>query len=303
MVDFKNRHVQGVLLAILGAMMFSSKAILVKLSYQYNVDKVSLLFMRMGFALPIYVVIAFYQFKKERSRTVSSKEWLTLIFVGIIGYYLASFLDFWGLQFIGAGMERLILFLYPTMTVILSALILKKTITKIQVVAIVIAYIGIAVAFWEQLFVGHSKEFWFGVILVFCSALTYSFYLIGSDKIIPKLGVLKFTSYCMIISCLVVIGHYNLTSETKILDLPWQAHLLGFSVSIFNTVIPSFIISAAIFRIGSAKTSILSSVGPVSVLVTAAIFLGEEITGYKIAGTLIVIAGVLLISTSKKQVR
>lgn len=286
------------MLAIAGAALFSSKAILVKLSYGYGVDKISLLFMRMSFALPVYLVIAFLQFKKEKS-AVKRSEWLILFFIGIIGYYLASLLDFWGLQYIGAGLERLILFLYPTMTVILSAVILKKKITKIQVVAIGIAYLGLGVALWKQLFEGHGEQFWLGAILVFFSALTYSFYLIGSEKIIPKLGVMKFTSYCMIISCVVVIIHYNISSETKIMNLPWQGHLLGFAVAMFNTVIPSFLISTAILRIGSATTSILSSIGPVSVLITASIFLGEEITIYKIIGTVIVIIGVLLISTAK----
>lgn len=298
-MPIKSNYLQGILLAIAGAALFSSKAILVKLSYGYGVDKISLLFMRMSFALPIYIVIAFLQFKKEKS-VVSRNEWLILFFIGIIGYYLASLLDFWGLQYIGAGLERLILFLYPTMTVILSAVILKKKITRIQIIAIGIAYLGLSIALWKQLFEGHGEQFWLGAILVFFSALTYSFYLIGSEKIIPKLGVLKFTSYCMIISCIVVIIHYNIASETKIMDLPWQAHLLGFSVAMFNTVIPSFLISAAILKIGSATTSILSSIGPVSVLITASIFLGEEITVYKIVGTAIVIIGVLLISTAKR---
>lgn len=300
-MDFSNKNVQGVALAILGAIMFSSKAILVKLSYGYGVDKLSLLFMRMAFALPVYLVIAIVQYRKGKSETVTPKQWMILVVIGLIGYYFASFLDFWGLQYIGAGIERLILFLYPTMTVILGALILKKMVTKQQIIAIVIAYIGIFIAFWDQVFIAQNPNFWFGAFLVFGSALTFSFYLVGSDKIIPKLGVLKFTSYCMVISCTGLIIHYNLSSETEILELPWQAHLLGLLVAIFNTIIPSFVISAAIYRIGAARTSILSSVGPVFVIITAAIFLGESITIYKVLGTIVVIAGVWLISQQKEK--
>ena len=299
-VLLKNKNTQGVALAIAGALLFSSKAILVKLSYGYGVDKLSLLFMRMGFALPVYVVIAYFQFKKAKSKDVSKKEWVILVVAGIIGYYFASFLDFWGLQYISAGLERLILFMYPTMTVILGAIILKKKITRIQIAAICVAYIGISVAFWDQVTLQQTGDFWFGSSLVFLSALTFSFYLVGSDKIIPKLGALKFTSYCMIISCVVMIVHYNLMSETNILDLPWQGHLLGFLVAVFNTIIPSFLISSAIYRIGAARTAILSSIGPVYVIIVAAMFLGEEITVMKVVGTMIVIGGVLLISRGKK---
>jgi len=296
----KNKNTQGVILAIVGALMFSSKAILVKFSYQYGLDKLSLLFLRMSFSLPVYLTIALVQRRKSKANDLSIKDWGVLVVIGIIGYYFASFLDFWGLQYIGAGLERLILFLYPTMTVILGAIILKKKIKKVQVLAISIAYLGIGIAFFDQINVVHNDNFWFGSVLVFLSALTFSFYLIGSEKLVTKLGVLKFTSYCMVISCVAVIIHFNLQSIVSIFSYSWEAYMTALCVAVFNTIIPSFIISAAIYRIGSAKTSILSSVGPVFVLIVAAIFLGEDITIAKVVGAFVVIAGVWLISKGKK---
>ncbi|MFT6746647.1 MAG: drug/metabolite transporter (DMT)-like permease [Glaciecola sp.] len=296
----KSKNTQGVILAIVGALMFSSKAILVKFCYGYGLDKLSLLFLRMSFALPVYVLIALVQQRKSQTNNLSKKDWLILVVIGIIGYYFASFLDFWGLQYIGAGLERLILFLYPTMTVILGAIILKKKIKRVQVLAIVIAYLGIGIAFFDQINAVHNDNFWFGSLLVFLSALTFSFYLIGSEKLVTKLGVLKFTSYCMVISCVAVIIHFNIQSTTSIFSYRWEAYAVALCVAVFNTIIPSFIISSAIYRIGSAKTSILSSVGPVFVLIVAAIFLGESITVAKVIGAFVVIAGVWLISKGKK---
>lgn len=297
-----SNQIQGFALAILGAAMFSSKAILVKLSYEIHVDTMSLLFMRMGYALPIYAVIAIFQFRKKRVTDVSKQQWLILLFIGIVGYYLASFLDFWGLQYISAGLERLILFLYPTMTVLLTALIFKRKILRQQILAILIAYVGIAVAFWEEATSTQNENFLLGATLVFFSALSFSFYLVGSEGVLAKLGVLKFTSYCMIISCIAVMIHYNLVSETSVFDLSWKAHALGFSVAMFNTVIPSFIISAAISKIGAAKTSVLSSIGPVFVIFAAAMFLkNEEITLLKLVGAGVVILGILYLSQSKSK--
>ncbi len=294
-----NKNTQGIFLAIVGALMFSSKAILVKFSYGYGLDKLSLLFLRMSFALPVYLVIACIQYKKNKSTNLNVKDWLILLFIGILGYYFASFLDFWGLHYIGAGLERLILFLYPTMTVILGALILKKRIRKNQVLAILIAYVGIGIAFSDQIYQTQNNNFWFGALLVFLSALTFSFYLIGSENLVTKLGVMKFTSYCMVVSCMAVIVHFNLQATESIFTYSREAYFTAFCVSVFNTIIPSFIISAAIYRIGSAKTAILSSVGPVFVLVVAAIFLGEAITFTKVLGAFVVIVGVWLISKKK----
>lgn len=287
---------QGVLLALLGATLFSSKAIMVKLSYQIEVDTLTLLVMRMGFALPFYLLIALRESRKPNLQKIETKDWFILFFIGLVGYYLASLFDFIGLQYISAGLERLILFLYPTITLLLSALIFKRKLRRNQVVAIVVAYIGIFISFWDKIFVPQGELFWLGALFIFGSALTYSFYLVGSESIIPKFGVVKFTAYCMVISCLIMMFHFAVSDAPSILSHSWHVYALGFAIAMFNTLIPSFIISAAISKIGSAKTSALSSIGPVFVIVTAAIFLGESITAPKVIGTLVVIVGVWLAS-------
>ena len=294
-------EIKGIGLALLGATLFSSKAVLVKLSYQYGVDKLGLLVMRMGFALPFFIGIAWYDYRKNGAKKLSSQQWLLLVFLGIVGYYLASLFDFWGLEFIGAGMERLILFLYPTLTAIFAAIAFKRKISRLQIIAILICYLGITVAFWEHLNMQKGPHFWWGALLVFGSALTYSFYLVGSEKLIPELGVTRFTSYCMIVSSMVIITHYLINSSVPFTSYPWQVYVYGLSISMFNTVIPSFIISAAILKIGSAKTSVLSSIGPVFVIISASIFLNEPITVYNVVGTLIIIWGVTMISNSKTR--
>ena len=198
----KNKKVIAIILALVGAIMFSSKAVMVKLSYEYRIDSLSLLLLRMGFSLPIYITIAYVNKKKISNKNLSNKDWCYLVFLGIIGYYFASYLDFVGLQYITASLERLVLFIYPTITTILVAIYFKRKISIYKAIAIVVSYIGIALAFWGKTQDDIQENFWLGVFLIFASAVTFSIYLVGSEKIIPKFGVQKFTSYCMIISCL-----------------------------------------------------------------------------------------------------
>jgi drug/metabolite transporter (DMT)-like permease len=275
--------------------MFSSKAVMVKLSYEYNIDSLSLLLLRMGFALPIYIFIAFNS-KETETIKHSKKEWLTLVFLGIIGYYFASFLDFSGLQYITASLERLVLFIYPTITTILVAIHFKRKISNYKIIAIIFTYIGIGVAFWGEIEDDFHEDFWLGVGLIFASAVTFSIYLVGSEKLIPKFGVKRFTTYCMIVSCISVLIHFGIKSDVDITSFPWQVYALGMVIAVFNTVLPSYMMSAAIKTIGSSTTSILSSVGPISVIVLGYFLLGEQISYFQIAGTFIVIIGVVIMS-------
>ena len=292
----KNKKVIAIILALVGAIMFSSKAVMVKLSYEYRIDSLSLLLLRMGFSLPIYITIAYVNKKNISNKNLLNKDWGYLIFLGIIGYYFASYLDFVGLQYITASLERLVLFIYPTITTILVAIYFKRKISIYKVIAIVVSYIGIAVAFWSKTQDDIQENFWLGVFLIFASAITFSIYLVGSEKIIPKFGVQRFTSYCMIVSCLSVLIHFGIKSDVDITSFPWQVYAFGVIISIFNTVLPSYMMSAAIRTIGSSTTSILSSVGPISVIILGYLLLDEQISYYQISGTLIVIIGVIIMS-------
>lgn len=282
------------LIAILGAILFSSKAILVKLGYRIEIDKITLLTLRMGFALPVYVVSAFMYPRHGQNKPIAPKHWLGLVFFGVIGYYFASFLDFWGLQYVNASLERLILFCYPTITAILSFFVFKQRLSVKSWIAILICYIGLIIALWENLF-AEISDFWLGFCLIFGSAVTFSVYLIGSQKLIPVFGVQRFTSYCMMVSCGAVLFHFQLTSEVSLISLTAHQYLIGIFMAVFATVLPSYMMSYAISKVGASTTALLSSVGPIAVLVMAYFILDEPITWFHFFGTIIVITGVLMI--------
>ena len=285
----------GAIIGITGIVMFSAKAIMVKLGYRYDVDTVTLLLLRMVFALPFYFVIAVKETKKKNSNKLSKKDIWRVIGLGFIGYYLASYFDFFGLKFISASLERLILFVYPTLVIIISVIFLKKKATRIQIYSILVTYLGIFIAFADDLnFEGDNL--WIGVGSIFLSALTYAFYLVGSGVMIPKLGAVRFTAYAMTVSCIMVIIHYLLTNTVEVLHQPWQVYALGFGMATVSTVIPSFLISEAIRRLGASNFAIFGSIGPISTIVLAIIFLGERIDFYQIIGTIVVIIGVSIIN-------
>lgn len=294
-----DKNITAIGIALVGALLFSSKAVFIKAAYLYDVDKLSLLLLRMIFALPFYLLYAFKPVGNSKSKTINYKDWSILIVLGIIGYYFASYLDLWGLEYITAGMERLILFIYPTITTLLVALFFKRKITKTILLSILLTYVGIFIAFWDFLHHSEVKNFWLGAGLIFGSALTFSFYLIGSERLIPKFGSVKFTSYSMIVSCLATILHFSILGSFKIFNLEWQVYVIALCIALFSTVLPSFMMSYAIKIIGASKTAIVSSVGPIWVLVIAYFTLGEVFSSLQFLGTIVVIAGVWL-TTRKK---
>ncbi len=299
----KHQLIVAGLMAALGVIMFSAKAVLVKLAYAYQVDSVSLLLLRMSFALPVYIIIAFVEVSKSKRTRLKARDYYALIALGFMGYYLASYLDFEGLKHLSAGMERLILFVYPTLVVIISSLALKKKISKQQLGAILITYVGVFVAFYKYASLAEVQgNIPLGVILIFGSALSYAIYLVGSGDLIPRIGSVRFTAYAMIVSCTSVIIHYLIKGgDAEVFHLHPQVYLLGAAMAIFSTIIPSFLLSEAIKRIGASNVAIIGSLGPVSTIILAAIFLGEKVSLYQIIGTCIVISGILLIMLSKSD--
>lgn len=288
----------GVLMAITGIVMFSAKAIMVKLGYRYDVDTVTLLLLRMTFALPVFAFISYRETKKVLSYKPGKKDFFVVFGLGFVGYYLSSYFDFYGLQFISASLERLILFVYPTLVIVISMLALKKHATKIQIYAILITYFGVFIAFADDLSV-DGDGLWVGTISIFLSALTYAIYLVGSGAMIPKLGAVRFTAYAMTVSCLMVMLHYVVTNSFEVLHQPWEVYALGFTMAMVSTVIPSFLISSAIKRLGASNFAIYGSLGPISTIILAVIFLGERIDIYQIIGTVVVIVGVSVINIKR----
>ncbi|WP_108804025.1 DMT family transporter [Aquimarina sp. Aq107] len=287
----------GIILAIIGVILFSAKAVMVKMAYKYQVTSEHLLLFRMSFSLPVYIIIA--QFNKPASpENIKRKDYLWIVFFGFIGYYLASYFDFLGLQYIKAGLERIILFVYPTLVLIISRVFLKHKITKQQLVAILITYVGVLITFWQELQL-DIPNLLSGVVLIFLSALTYAIYLVGSGWLIPKFGVVVFTSYAMIISSLCIISQYLIFDRSDILSYSSEVYVLSVLMAFFSTIIPSYLISSAIARLGASNVAIIGSLGPVSTILLAFFILEESLSILQIIGAGIVIFGIY-ITTRKK---
>ena len=297
-MQYKNKFISGILIGILGIVLFSSKAVMVKLAYKYQVDALSLLLLRMVFSFPFYLVIAIMYGRKKNQDVIFKTDYYWLAFFGIVGYYLSSYFDFVGLVYIKASLERIILFLYPTIIIVFNRLFLKKPINTTQALAIFLTYIGIVITFWGEVVISGSNTYIGGFFILLC-AITYATYLVGSGWLIPKFGVVKFTSYAMLISCICVFFHFGIFSKIDIFSLQWQVYVLGFLIAIFATVIPSFLVSEAINRINSSNFAVIAGFGPISTIILAGIFLNEMLTLLKLFGALVVIFGILLVSLKK----
>ncbi len=287
----------GFIIALTGAILFSTKAIFVKLAFQSTqVDAVTLLCLRMLFSLPFYLAAAWMVAKKENKAILSWRDGFFLVSLGILGYYLSSLFDFIGLQYISAGLERLILFLYPTFAVLINTFFFKTRLNRIQLIALVLTYLGIGIAYIGELQLDTSNpKFFFGSFMIFLCAVTYSFYLVGTGRMVNKVGVTRYTAYAMLTATLGVFIHFLATHSIH--SIPFTNTLTGYSIAlaIVATVLPSFLMSNGMKRIGSNNVSIITSIGPVSTILQAHFFLGEKIIAAQLAGTALVITGVILI--------
>ncbi len=293
-------QVVGVLFALGGAVLFSAKAIFAKHLYEISeIDYSNTLVLRMGFALPFYVIILWREYSTKKVQ-ISRTDGLYILALGFLGYYLAAVLDFWGLEYIPASLERLILFIYPTMVVVMNYFVYKKPISKTQFIAIGVTYAGIVLAFVNKFEVeGTQEDMTKGVILVVLCAIAYSFYIVGGGKLIPKIGPKVFTSWALVISAIMVFIHNITLSEIHVFDYSLEVYVTALCMAIFSTVIPSFMISAAIKHVGPNTTSILSSIGPVATIIMGILILGENVDRYQVMGTAIVIIGITIVSYKK----
>lgn len=290
----------GVVFALLAAVGFSAKAILVKLAYLEGVDAITLLALRMVFSVPFFILVAIWA-SRRAAEPLSTHDMLLVLGLGLVGYYLSSFLDFLGLQYISAGLERLILFLYPTMTVILSALLYQRAIGRGVVVAMLLSYAGILLVFMHDAGFKQGGDVVLGAGLVFLSTLSYSVYLVGAGHTIARIGTARFTSYAMIVASIASLVQFAFTHRLSALDLSLRAYELSFAMAIFSTVLPVFLLSYAIRSIGSGSASLIGSIGPVSTIYLAYLFLHENVSWLQIAGSLLVLLGVLLVSFNAKK--
>ena len=298
-----NLYNQGFLWAVLGTILFSTKAILIKLCFKTtNIDASSLLMLRMLFALPFYAAAMWYYFANQQLKKVKASTYFAAGLIGLLGYYVSSLFDFIGLQYVSASIERIILFIYPTLAVLLNLLIFKVAITKRQWLAILITYIGIGLAYWGELNqIPDTKMFFFGTWMILICAITFAFYLVGSGKIIPKIGAPQFTSLSMLAASVGIFIHYFVTHQqgiASIVDMPilYSSSIwLVIALALIGTVIPSFLMSGGMKRIGSNDLAIITSIGPVSTLFQARWVLNEAFSWEQISGTVFVVLGVILV--------
>ncbi|WP_434624650.1 DMT family transporter [Azospirillum sp. B2RO_4] len=286
----------GLGLAVAGVIAFSLRPVIIKLAYRYNVDPVTLIMLRMVFALPFFLAMALWSGVKKGERApIAGRDLALTIGLGITGYYAASFCDFLGLRYVSAGMGRLLLFLYPTIVVVLSALFLGKRIGLREVVALVVSYAGVALVVWSEVGTGHP-DFMTGAGLVFMGAFLYSIYLVGSSRVVQRIGSMRFTAYAMTAACLCCILQFLLLRPLSALDLPPAVFGLSVVMSVVCTVLPVLMTAEALRRVGPNLVALSGAIGPVAAAVFGYLALAEPMGWLQLAGAALTVAGVMIIS-------
>ncbi len=297
----KQRYWTGALLVLGAAFCFALKGIFVKLVYAYHIDTISLLTLRMLFALPVYVLILNRVNRRLPPVPFTVWQWLTLFGVGIVGYYFASYFNFLGLNYITASLERVLLFVYPTFVLLINALGFGRRVTRTQWLALGLTYVGILLAFLPNLQTGQQRDLLLGAFWVILSGLVYAVYLVGSDRMIQRVGSLRFTCYAMIAATVPTALHCAVENGLAITQFPAPVYQLVLAMALINTIIPTFMLAEGIQRVGSGNASILNSIGPVITIFMATAILGEPFSMLQLLGTLLVLAGVFLIGWKGKQ--
>lgn len=288
----------GVWLAVLSALGFSFKAILVKLAYPWGVGAVTLLALRMGIALPVFLWVGWRAEPPASTAPLDLRDWATLLLLGMAGYYGASILDFVGLRYITAGLERLILFAYPTFTVLIGVFVFGRRWKRREGVALALSYAGIALAVAHDLEVSREgSAVMLGGLLVLASALCYAGYLAWSADLIHRMGTYRFAAVAMAVSTLATLGHFALTRPLSALVQPWPVMLIAIAMALFSTVLPVLSLAAAIRRIGSGRAAMVGTIGPVLTIGLAWLILGEAVSGWQLTGAALVIVGVRVAAT------
>lgn len=286
----------GVWLAAVAAVGFSFKAIFVKLGLAHGADAVTLLALRMGFALPVFIFVAW----RSGASGLERRDWLWLAALGLSGYYLSSLFDFLGLQYISAGLERLILFTYPTLVLLFSALFLGQKIRPATWGALALCYAGIGLAVSHDLTIaGDSRSLLVGSLWVFASAVSYALFWMGSGHVVTRVGATRLSAYASIFACLFVLGHFAATHPLRALVVPPRAYLDGLALALLCTVLPIWLQAESIRRIGAPTAALVGTLGPVITIILGWWILGEAMAPSQLAGAGLVIAGVLLVSMKR----
>lgn len=288
--------VAGLAIAIGGAVLFSTKAIVAKLLYRYHIDAVTLIAFRMLFSLPVFAGVAIWKMRTEAP--LSPADRWRLAGLGLVGYYLSSYLDFLGLQYITVGLERLILFLTPTFVLIITALFLKRRISRPEWAALALSYCGIVLVFAHDLR-GGAGSIATGSLLVLGAAVSYAIYLLGTGEMVRRIGSLRLVAYAMCVSSAACLLQFFILRPIGMLVQPLPVYGLSLVNGVFCTIFPVFMTMVAVQRIGAASASQAGMIGPVSTLFLGWALLGEPITAVQLGGTGLVLAGIYMLSLKK----
>ena len=282
----------GVILALAGAMAFSGKAIIVKLAYRYGVDAVTVIMYRMLFALPIFLAMSWWASRGQAPLT--RRDWLGVLGLGVTGYYLASFLDFLGLQYVTASLERLILYLNPTLVLLLAWLLHRRRWRRVQLAGMAVSYAGVLLVFGHEVRLEGSNVA-LGTLLVFLSAVSYAVYLVYSGQLVQRLGSLRLVGLATSVACVLCILQFLLLRPVSVaLEVAPQVIWLSLLNALACTAVPVLLVMMAVERVGAAVTAQTGMVGPVSTILMGVWLLGEPFTPWTAAGTVLVIAGIFV---------
>ncbi|WP_372403508.1 DMT family transporter [Acinetobacter piscicola] len=295
----------GSLFALGAAFLFSTKAIFIKQAYALSplVDGTVLMALRMASALPFFLLLCLLN--RKHSQNITLKDWGLLVFAGLLGYYFSSWLDFSGLMYISASLERIILFLYPTLTVLASCAIYKQKLSVKSLIAIALSYGGtVIVMLQEQSTVAHEGNFWLGVSLVFASAISFAAYLLLTPRLIVRFGSWNFTGLALSVACIGTLTHFLIATPqplTLLAQLPREIIGYGIALGLLVTVLPTILIAQSISRLGAAQSAMIGSIGPILTIILAVALLGEQMNSIQWFGCILNIIGVMMITLSKKK--
>jgi drug/metabolite transporter (DMT)-like permease len=286
----------GLALAMLGSIAFSGKAIIVKLAYRYGVDAVTLIMYRMLFALPLFGVLAWWAGRGRDPLT--TRDWIAVAGLGFSGYYLASFLDFAGLAYVTAGLERLILYLNPTLVLAIGVIVFHRKVRRQQIVALGVSYCGVLLVFGHEVsFQGSNAAL--GAALVFASAISYAVYLVTRGEVVKRLGALRLTGLATSVACLFCIAQFFLLRPLSALAVAPEVIWLSVLNATVCTFAPVLMVMMAIERVGASVAAQTGMVGPLSTIIMGIAILDEPFTGWIVAGTVLVLAGIWLLARGR----
>jgi drug/metabolite transporter (DMT)-like permease len=288
----------GLLFALAGTVAFAFRPVLIKLGYEAApVSATTLLFLRMVLSLPFFAALAW---GVRREPGLARRDWLGIVGLGFLGYYLASLLDFLGLQYVPAGHGRLIMFLYPTLVVILSALFLGKRTTALELAALAVTYTGIALVLSHQLGApAENRLFFLGAALVFGSAMCYAVYLVTGSQLIKRVGSMRFTAYTMMVSTVPAVIQFGVLEGRASLSLPGVVWIYAIVLATVCTVLPVFLVAESLKRIGASQFALIGGLGPVTTVLADFVLLEGSLSMLQLLGGALVIGGVLLVTLKK----